>query len=75
MKFILQNVIIYIACLIFIKIFTNLSMKMVNKSRTRANNCAELGLAICAEIAKIHEAELEIESEINNGTTIKILFN
>lgn len=48
---------------------------MVDKSRTRANNGAGLGLAICAEIAKIHEAELEIESEINKGTTIKILFN
>ncbi|MGR3777047.1 sensor histidine kinase [Bacillus paramycoides] len=48
---------------------------MVDKSRTRANNGAGLGLTICAEIAKIHEAELKIESEINKGTTIKILFN
>lgn len=37
---------------------------MVDKSRTRANNGAGLGLAICAEIAKIHQAELEIESEL-----------
>lgn len=48
---------------------------MVDKSRTRANNGAGLGLTICAEIAKIHEAELKIESKINKGTTIKILFN
>ncbi|WP_223555951.1 sensor histidine kinase [Lysinibacillus sphaericus] len=48
---------------------------MVDKSRTRANNGAGLGLTICAEIAKIHEAELKIESEINKGTTIKILFS
>ena len=48
---------------------------MVDKSRTRANNGAGLGLTICAEIAKIHEAELKIESAINKGTTIKILFN
>ncbi|WP_027626576.1 sensor histidine kinase [Clostridium lundense] len=48
---------------------------MVDKSRTRANNGAGLGLAICAEIAKIHQAELEIESELNKGTTIKIIFN
>ncbi|MCY6369927.1 sensor histidine kinase [Clostridium ganghwense] len=48
---------------------------MVDKSRTRANNGAGLGLAICAEIAKIHEAKLEIESEINKGTSIKIIFN
>lgn len=48
---------------------------MVDKSRTRANNGAGLGLSICVEIAKIHEAELEIYSEINKGTTIKIIFN
>ncbi|MED1093528.1 HAMP domain-containing sensor histidine kinase [Bacillus paramycoides] len=48
---------------------------MVDKSRTKANNGAGLGLTICAEIAKIHEAELKIESEINKGTTIKLLFN
>ncbi|MBC2399748.1 signal transduction histidine kinase [Clostridium tetanomorphum] len=48
---------------------------MVDKSRTRANNGAGLGLAICAEIAKIHQAELEIESELKKGTTIKIIFN
>lgn len=48
---------------------------MVDKSRTRANNGAGLGLSICAEIAKIHEAELEIQSEINKGTSIKIVFN
>ncbi|MCY6356168.1 sensor histidine kinase [Clostridium sp. ZS2-4] len=47
---------------------------MVDKSRTRANNGAGLGLAICAEIAKIHEAKLEIESEINKGTSIEIIF-
>lgn len=48
---------------------------MVDKARTRVNNGAGLGLAICAEIAKIHQAELEIESELNKGTTIKIIFN
>ena len=47
---------------------------MVDKSRTRANNGAGLGLAICAEIAKIHEAKLEIESEVNKGTAIRIIF-
>lgn len=51
------------------------SFYMVDKSRTRAHNGAGLGLAICAEIVKIHEAELKIESELNKGTTIKILFN
>ncbi|MGH4122265.1 MAG: ATP-binding protein [Clostridium sp.] len=47
---------------------------VVDRSRTRGNNGAGLGLAICAEIARIHEAELEIRSEINKGTTIKIVF-
>lgn len=47
---------------------------MIDKSRTRANNGAGLGLAICAEIAKIHEAKLEIESEVNKGTAIRIIF-
>ncbi|MEJ8553805.1 sensor histidine kinase [Tepidibacter sp. Z1-5] len=48
---------------------------MVDKSRTRANNGAGLGLSICAEIAKVHNAKLEIDSEINKGTCIKIIFN
>lgn len=47
---------------------------MVDKSRTRANNGAGLGLAICAEIAEIHQAELKIESEVNKGTIVKIIF-
>lgn len=47
---------------------------MVDKSRTRANNGAGLGLSICAEIARIHKAELKIESNINLGTTVKIIF-
>lgn len=46
---------------------------MIDKSRTRANNGAGLGLAICGEIAKIHDAKLEIESEINKGTSIKLI--
>ncbi|MCM1988708.1 HAMP domain-containing sensor histidine kinase [Oceanirhabdus seepicola] len=48
---------------------------MVDKSRTRANNGAGLGLSICAEIAKIHGAELKIDSELNQGTSIKVIFN
>ncbi len=48
---------------------------MVDKSRTRDNNGAGLGLSICAEITKIHEAKIDINSKINEGTTIKILLN
>ncbi len=47
---------------------------MVDKSRTRSVNGAGLGLAICAEIARIHEAEIKIESKIGDGTSIKVIF-
>lgn len=47
---------------------------MVDKSRSRANNGAGLGLSICAEIARIHKAKLKIESKVNYGTTVKIIF-
>lgn len=47
---------------------------MVDKARSRANNGAGLGLSISAEIAKIHETKLEITSNLNIGTTIKIIF-
>lgn len=46
-----------------------------DKSRSKANGGVGLGLAICAEIAKIHNAEIKIESQLNKGTTIKIIFN
>lgn len=47
---------------------------MVDKSRTRKNNGAGLGLSICAEISKIHKATIEIESKINYGTVVRIIF-
>lgn len=47
---------------------------MVDKSRTRANNGAGLGLSICKEIAEIHNAELKIQSQLNKGTCISIVF-
>lgn len=48
---------------------------MVDKSRTRANNGVGLGLSLCGEIAKIHNAEIKIESELSKGTIIRIKFN
>ena len=48
---------------------------MVDKSRSRVNSGVGLGLSLCAEIAKIHDAEIKIESKIDEGTTIKIIFN
>ena len=41
---------------------------MVDKSRARSKNGAGLGLALCVEILKIHESELEIESEEGIGS-------
>lgn len=46
---------------------------MVDKARTRSQHGAGLGLAICAEIIKLHEAEVEIMSEVNQGTTVRII--
>lgn len=48
---------------------------MVDKARSRANNGIGLGLAICKQIANVHKAEFKIESEPNNGTVVKIIFN
>lgn len=45
---------------------------MVDKSRSRKAGGAGLGLALCAEIAKLHNAVLEIDSKIGKGTTIFI---
>ncbi|WPC44214.1 ATP-binding protein [Clostridium sp. JS66] len=47
---------------------------MVDKSRARANNGVGLGLSLCAEIAKIHNARIDIESKVGEGTTIKVIF-
>lgn len=41
---------------------------MVDKSRARSKNGAGLGLALCAEILKIHSSQLEIESEEGKGS-------
>lgn len=47
---------------------------MVDKTRTRKAGGAGLGLCLCDEIAKLHHAELKIESEQGKGTTVKIIF-
>lgn len=38
-------------------------------------NHAGLGLALCKQIADIHEAKIEIQSKQGKGTTIKIIFD
>lgn len=46
---------------------------MADKARSRANNGAGLGLAICAEIVKLHEGRIEIKSRLNEGTIVRII--
>ena len=41
---------------------------MVDKSRSRSKNGAGLGLALCAEILRIHNSELTIQSEPGCGS-------
>jgi signal transduction histidine kinase len=50
---------------------------MVDKSRSKENSRTGvgLGLSLCAEIAKIHNAKIEIESNQGEGTILKIIFN
>jgi len=46
---------------------------MIDKSRSRAQNGAGLGLALCQRIAELHDTALEYESEPGKGTTVRIL--
>ncbi|MCD7860566.1 MAG: HAMP domain-containing histidine kinase [Oscillospiraceae bacterium] len=48
---------------------------MIDKSRSRAQNGAGLGLALCQRIAELHATKLEYESEEGKGTTVCILVN
>lgn len=46
---------------------------MVDKSRARSKNGAGLGLALCAEILKIHHSELQIESREGEGSCFSFI--
>ena len=45
---------------------------MIDKSRSRAQNGAGLGLALCQRIAELHGTQLQYESEIGKGTAVRI---
>lgn len=47
---------------------------MVDKSRSRAQQGAGLGLALCQRIAQLHQARLEIDSQPGQGTRVRVLF-
>ena len=47
---------------------------MVDKSRAKAAGSVGLGLALCAQIASMHGAVLQIESEEGKGTQISVEF-
>jgi len=44
-----------------------------DKSRSRSFGGVGLGMTICMQIAELHNAVMEIESEENKGTTVRIL--
>lgn len=46
----------------------------VDKSRSKATGGTGLGLAIVKHIAQIHNAELKVDSILNQGTTISVCF-
>ncbi len=45
-----------------------------DKARSREHGGAGLGIALCYEIAKSHDAEIAYESEINKGTKVTVTF-
>lgn len=47
---------------------------MVDKSRSRKEGGAGIGMALCAKIAALHGASLMIDSRLGEGTVMKVLF-
>jgi signal transduction histidine kinase len=45
----------------------------VNKGRTRSDGGTGLGLAIAEKLVKLHHGELTVLSELNKGTTVRIV--
>ena len=46
----------------------------VDKSRSREFGGAGLGMSIVSKIVALHNAKLEIESEENSGTIVRVIF-
>ena len=47
---------------------------MVDKSRSRKEGGAGLGMTLCQEIIRQHHARWTIESEEGKGTTVTVFF-
>ena len=47
---------------------------MVDKSRSRKEGGAGIGMSLCQEIIRLHHAKWKIDSEVDHGTTITITF-
>jgi heavy metal sensor kinase len=44
----------------------------VDKARSRAEGGAGLGLAICKHIAEVHHGKIEVESQVDKGSTFSV---
>ena len=44
----------------------------VDKSRSRKQGGAGLGLALCAKIVEVHNGDIKFESKENEGTTVTV---
>ncbi len=47
---------------------------MVDKSRSRKEGGAGIGMALCQKIIQLHKGTMEVESRLGEGTVIKITF-
>lgn len=46
---------------------------MVDKSRARQNGGSGIGLCLCDAIAKLHHTQLDFESTLGKGTTVRLI--
>ena len=47
---------------------------MVDKSRSRKEGGAGIGMALCQKIISLHSAEMHIYSKLGEGTVVQLLF-
>lgn len=48
---------------------------MVDKSRSRKEGGAGLGMTLCSQIVRLHHAEWKIESKVSEGTRVAVTLN